>query len=89
MVMARSAEPAATTFVFVVEELLALFESEVSLLTVAVLLMVVPGAAPELTFTTSEKFCDWTVRLPFVQWTDPVPLGAGSVQVQPAGTEID
>jgi hypothetical protein len=83
----RSAE--AETVVVSVSELLLGSSSGVADAAVATLLMVVPGAVPGFTFTTSVKAAPDTPNEGLVAVTVPVPPTAGVVAVHPAGAVND
>ena len=70
----RSAEPAATTLVVTVDELLEELPSGVSLLMVAVLLITVAGDVPAFTLTIRINACELTGKLPLVREQVIVPV---------------
>lgn len=73
------------TFVVAIDELFPDAESVETVVTEAVLLMVVPPASDELLLTTSVNPPLPIATLALVQLIVPVPLTAGVVQFHPAG----
>src|SRR5437773_2218589 len=87
MVVPKSAEPAATTVVVVLELLLVVFGSVVVVEVVPVSVTVVPAAVPTFTRSVSGNESDApdASGVPDEQVMAPVPPMAGVMQVQPAG----
>jgi hypothetical protein len=91
IVIATSAEAAATTVATTLEMLFGRYESlGVLFETVAVAVMVVPAIAPGLTFNVIGMLTDAPeVSVEPLQLTLPVPPEIGVMQVHPAGGVID